>query len=290
MKIDVSSKGFKFWNVRKDEVKNKKLLELLDEDYIPTDLYNNGLFFEKREYFPTYPLTNTQCYNGVYYNLSAPLKFHESPKRMVVIFSALPSADGLNSPQVDKRYLINSFSNKRVMLEEELIILRIYDINRLHGSFYLNTSNFSDYEQQVISLIKKQIANFGVKDKNVVLLGSFKGATASLYYSSIMNLKSISCDPVIDISVFLKDNDFMCLLDSLHSTSILDVVNSNKSNDRLIFCSESIEQSYKDIVKLKDVELIKVECANRKDFIKTIEVEVFAMLNYLLNSDDFILN
>lgn len=284
--IELNTKNFKFWNVRKNKSTNVQLNDLLDNDFIPTSLLPGKLLFSKRESFPTYPTLLTNTKNGVIYNITYPLNFRENPKRMLIIFSSLPSSDYLNSTNVEHRYIVNTYMDKRKMLEEELIILRIYDVNRLSGSFYLNTSNFMNYEDSIIDLIQFYQSKFDINQNNLVMLGAFKGGTGALYYGHKMNIKNVSCDPVIDIEGYLSENDFMCLLSSLNKKSIKCDLSSNVRS--YVFCSQHISDTYKDIASLENINMIELsDFKDRSTLFNGSKKEVLGLVNYLLNEGDY---
>ncbi|MEX5913733.1 accessory Sec system protein Asp2 [Staphylococcus ureilyticus] len=84
-------------------------------------------------------------------------------------------------------------------LVKNVYTMRIMDLNVSHGSHYISTSNFPDYEKNIQLSILNLIEKLNIKKENVVLYGGSKGGTGALYHGAALDLKTLAVDPIVNI-------------------------------------------------------------------------------------------
>lgn len=86
-------------------------------------------------------------------------------------------------------------------------ILEIGDINLINGSFYTNTKNYPNYENEIQELISMIADKYGIDHENIVLYGASRGGVGAVLHGTLGNYKFIAADPVINDTPWYQEND-----------------------------------------------------------------------------------
>lgn len=277
---------------RGSQAVHDKYNEILSHDFILGDHKDGVSYFGKREEWQ-WNRDDIKKKNGVFYTLDLqPKKFigMEDPK-LIVVFSHF----GPDSVNAGERTFQPYFKDIRTFIIPNTIILRILDFNRSHGSFYLNTNNYVDFEQQIQDLISDISEENNVNQEDIVLLGSSKGGTGALIHGLLGNYKFLSVDPIINENYFLENkNDWHFMKGAREldfSVKVREVAaNFNRSNQAFIISNSNVPATYKEIEKLKDVKKIKIfdtknplAYGTHSRVGPTAKFETITLLNVLLN-------
>lgn len=85
--------------------------------------------------------------------------------------------------------------------------MRLTDFNISHGSHYVSTPNFPDYEEQVQGLLKKFRKDLNVSHDRVVLYGGSKAGTGALVHGVLGDYHAVACDPIINATKYNEDSN-----------------------------------------------------------------------------------
>jgi len=185
--------------------KNKKAkkiaLRLSAHDYI---LHGNmGTFyrFVKRTELDT----NYPKYKDVHYRVIPPKEDKKYWSNRLLV--RMLSFTAHNKTSMLGRNFQRDFKTLKDSVVKNTYILEIGDINLINGSYYTNTKNFPDYEEQVQELIRFIAEKYNVKKGEIVLYGASRGGTGALIHAALGNYKFIVADPVINDMPWYKDSD-----------------------------------------------------------------------------------
>src|SRR5699024_12508775 len=106
--------------------------------------------------------------------------------------------------------------------------MHIMDLNVSHGSHYINTINYSEYEQHIQQTILHVKNSLEVDENNIVFYGVSKGGTGALFHGSIMDKKRLAVDPILNIGGKLEDNDRR-FLKNLRREELVPEISKNKA-------------------------------------------------------------
>ncbi|MFD0961848.1 accessory Sec system protein Asp2 [Paenibacillus chungangensis] len=155
-------------------------------------------------------------------------------------------------------------------LVKNVYTMRIMDLNCSHGSHYINTINYKNYEKDIQNAITKVISKLEIDKENVVLYGVSKGGTGSIYHGSALDLKVVAVDPILHLGHYNSKNDYHFLKD-LRKEDLTDSINKSLNNcadnEKYIICSRNVKFNYEQVLKLN------------KDKIKVID-----MVDKMVNS------
>jgi hypothetical protein len=146
-------------------------------------------------------------------------------------------------------------------------VLRVADSNLISGSYFFNTPNYLDYEENLQSFFKKIAGSNEIPLENIVFYGFSRGGTASLYHAALGNYACVSVDPVVDRSPWLKNNQDLHLVFDFLPLSFLEKLSaalsqtSSEAKQLQIICSENSSAVFPEILKL---DLSKVRLSNLK--------------------------
>ncbi|PNZ39170.1 hypothetical protein CD150_13025, partial [Staphylococcus ureilyticus] len=90
--------------------------------------------------------------NDIFYTLDKPIDRkvnNEVPKKLLVIFTCMPNSSDYDSSLMPKRMFPKFFNGIERSLVKNVYTMRIMDLNVSHGSHYISTSNFPDYEKNI---------------------------------------------------------------------------------------------------------------------------------------------
>lgn len=236
--------------------------------------------------------------NGIFYSLQKPLgrKINEkTEKKLLVIFSKMPGSKLYDSSKLPHRMLPTFFEGIERNLVKNVYIMRIMDLNVSHGSHYVNTTNFPDYEEKIQKAIKNIKDKLSISRKNIVFYGVSRGGAGSLLHGSAMDIKTLAVDPIVNIGGDMYENDRRLLKD-LRQDDLIPIISSNvkekNQSTKFVICSENSKKYYNEIIRL-DNEFFNI--LNMKDDNITTHPEVsqntvpeqLMLLNILLTDFSF---
>lgn len=194
---------------RENEDAYQIYISLLDHDFILYMHRDNQSFFIKRELVATIWQRKDLTQKGdTFYKVEEPLKNNKlASKRLVVIFSSMPPADDYFSDNVASRMFVRNYPSMPKHLLKNTYILRIMDLNRSSGSYYLNAGQCHTLESDVQAIISEVCEKNTINSENVVLYGASKGGTGALYHSILGNYHAVVVDPIFSIENYNKSND-----------------------------------------------------------------------------------
>ncbi|MGW8028567.1 accessory Sec system protein Asp2 [Staphylococcus xylosus] len=283
---------------RKDSDIKSVYKDLLANDYILYLHKNSVSRFCKREF--TYKLFTEEHklnkYKNIMYKLETPdgRKInHKTPSKLIVIFAKMPAAKPYDSAKIPHRMLPPFFGDLERSLLKNVYIMRIMDLNVSHGSHYINTTNYPEYEEEIRESIENVINDLKIEKDDVTFYGVSRGGAGAIYHGAKLDYKTLAVDPIVNIGGELYGNDRR-LLKGLRKEDLVPDINNNieLSNhyQKFVICSENVPLYYKQALRLNH-ELIKV--INLKDDnIKTHPdvspnsvPEQLMILNYLLGGE-----
>ncbi|WP_239372217.1 XcbB/CpsF family capsular polysaccharide biosynthesis protein [Mammaliicoccus sciuri] len=106
----------------------------------------------------------------------------EVPKKLLVIFICIPDAKRYDSSLIPNRMFPKFFDGIERSLVKNVYTLRIMELNVSHGSHYISTTIYPEYEEGIQSTILKVMEEFNIYKEHVVLYGGSKGGTGALIY------------------------------------------------------------------------------------------------------------
>ncbi|WP_240594914.1 accessory Sec system protein Asp2, partial [Mammaliicoccus vitulinus] len=150
-------------------------------------------------------------------------------------------------------------------LVKNVYTMRIMDLNVSHGSHYINTVNYPDYEQEIQESIENVRNYLDIDKKNVVFYGVSRGGAGAIVHGTSMDYKTLAVDPILNIGDKLEANDRR-LLKGLRKEDLVPMVNENLSVSnkfqKVIICSENVKLYYEQSMRInKD----KAKVINMKD-------------------------
>lgn len=279
---------------RGSEDVHEKYNEILSHDFILGDHKDGVSYFGKREEWQ-WNRKDVLEKEGVFYSLELPAPKFKGLKnsKMIVIFSHF----GPDSVNAGERTFQTYFKNIKAFVPPNVIILRIMDFNRSHGSFYLNTVNYTDFEQRIQKLILKISEENKVNVDDIILLGSSKGGTGALVHGLLGNYKFLSVDPIINDNYFVENkNDWHFMKGAREldfSKKIREISNSfHRENQGFIIANSNVPMTYSEIKRISDISIIKIfDTKNPLAYGThslvgpTAKFEMISLLNILINDD-----
>lgn len=192
-------------------------IELLNHDYVLYMHQDQRSYFIKREEVWTIWQRKDLIQQGqTFYTLADPLKNNKlAKKRLVVIFSSMPPAKDYFSDNVARRMFVQNYPSMPKHLLKNTFILRIMDLNRSSGSYYLNAGRCHTLENDVQAIINKVCEEHHIMPSDVVLYGGSKGGTGALYHSILGNYHAVVVDPIFSIEKYNKSKDMHYLKNTL---------------------------------------------------------------------------
>lgn len=205
-----------------NETVNKDFKILMANDYILGEHINGISYFQKRKTFP-FSGSDFQIYKDLRYGIQSKIDQKSlAEEKMVVIFNHF---SGSFASRVKERMPNNVWPDIQKNLIEGTCILRIMDYNLSHGSGYINTINFLDFEEQVQELIFKIMDEKKIRKENVVLWGSSKGATGAFYHAILGDFKVVAIDPILDEKWYLEKKNDIHFMGGLRETDLVPKIN-----------------------------------------------------------------
>lgn len=231
-------------------VANEKLRQLLLEAKTIDGYYAGRAYAVKRKVLET----GLKQYKGVFYDLELSQNQPDFfTKKLLVWFPGLLS---YNHGNARDNFFPNPFEGITGSIAKNTVVLRIADSNLINGSYYLNTPNFRDYEQNIQELIAKTAEEEGILRENILCAGSSRGGMGALYHGLLGNYALVSMDPVVDRSPWLQSADVQLMFDCI-PVSFVDKLNqllekTNLSAEKIqVITSPQVPITYPFIIQLK---------------------------------------
>lgn len=243
---------------RQDKDAYQAYIELLDHDYVLYMHSNEQSFFIKRELVATIWQRKDLIQKGeTFYTVADPLKVNKlAPNRLVVIFSSMPSAKDYYSDNVASRMFVQNYPSMPKHLLKNTYILRIMDLNRSSGSYYLNAGKCRTLESDVQAIISTVCEQYNIVSDNVVLYGGSKGGTGALYHSILGNYHAVVVDPIFSIEKYNQANDMHYLKNVLPEKLLpkfqkaLEVYPSDRQ--KIILGTSLVPENYQEYSQIND--------------------------------------
>ncbi|MBD5823730.1 XcbB/CpsF family capsular polysaccharide biosynthesis protein [Lactococcus petauri] len=289
--LELSKNNYKVYEIYK---------ELISHDFMFYFHSGNKSYFIKRKLIKNIWKRNDLVqYGDLFYTIEKPLENRTnswSPLRLIVMFSSM-TADEYYSPNIGLRCFTKNFPSIQKSIVKNTMIMRIMDLNLSHGSHYINTDNYPNFENDVQESIINVMSQYNIHKDDVVLYGGSKGGTGALYHSLLGDYNSISIDPIISLLEYnemMKDSHY---LKGLRKESILEDLKELSRKDldygKIIIGSPAIPFNYRlfsqlknDNIKIQDIfdESIK---SHPDISLSCISEQVTYLNNYFLNSNNY---
>lgn len=289
--LELSKNNYKVYEIYK---------ELISHDFMFYFHSGNKSYFIKRKLIKNIWKRNDLVqYGDLFYTIEKPLENRTnswSPLRLIVMFSSMTD-DEYYSPNIGLRCFTKNFPSIQKSIVKNTMIMRIMDLNLSHGSHYINTDNYPNFENDVQESIINVMSQYNIHKDDVVLYGGSKGGTGALYHSLLGDYNSISIDPIISLLEYnemMKDSHY---LKGLRKESILEDLKELSRKDldygKIIIGSPAIPFNYRlfsqlknDNIKIQDIfdESIK---SHPDISLSCISEQVTYLNNYFLNSNNY---
>lgn len=254
-------------HARKDPKVHEMYKKLLENDYIHYFHDNNHIskLYKREHVEELFKRKDLIKENGVFFTLDKPIgrKVNEStPKRLLVLFPCMPSDDKYDSYLMPDRMFPKFFDGIEKSLVKNVHTMRIFDLNCSHGSHYINTVNYKDYEKGIQNAILKVISDLEIHKEDVVLYGVSKGGTGSLYHGSVLDLKALAVDPILHLAEYNSMNDYH-FLKGLRQEDLTQTINENLSkcenNQKYLICSSQVKFNFEQVLKINQEKIKMID-------------------------------
>lgn len=242
---------------------------LLENDYI---LYHHldkiSRFIKRKSAYSVLDENKYDKFNDIIYKLETPTGRKINPKyakTLLVVFSKMPGTEIYDDARFPYRMLPPYFPDLPRSLVKNNYIMRVMDLNVSHGSHYINTINFPDYEDQLENAIKNVQDELKIDKKNVVFFGVSRGGAGAIYHGTKLDYKTLAVDPIVNIGGPMYANDRR-ILGGLRKDDLVPDINSfvDDSNEfpKYIICSENVKNYYEQTIRLNGE---KINILNMRD-------------------------
>lgn len=276
---------------------NKDFKELLANDYMLAEHIDGVSYFQKRKTL-VFADPEMKSFEDLRYTIQDKIeqKAHRQSK-LLVVFSHFSGDFG---PHISKRMYFNIWPDVQKSLVKDTVVLRIMDYNLSHGSGYINTINFPDYERQVQDLITFVMEQQGIEKKNVVLWGSSKGGTGATYHALLGDYKLVAIDPILDEKWYIENKGDVHFVNGLRKTNLIDDINemiehSDYQFKKFIIANSHYSFNYEALQRMKSDKLISIldiDMPNAYDHLQVVgynsKIQSLTLLNASL--DEQIMN
>lgn len=205
----------------------------------------------------------------------------EHVENAVVVFSSLPPQDKYFSHRMYDRCFNQNNPRISQYLRNNTVYIRIADLNCMYGSYYLNTTNYPNYEAELSEAFLSLQSKYRLQNSQILMYGSSKGGTGAFLFSQKHNYKCLVCDPIINMDTYNDDNDLHYLkgMELEHRFDKFKQLPSG-TNRRIVIASERIQCNFPILHKLHR-ETENFEIVNLKfEYIKNHPDVTLKTLNY----------
>lgn len=255
----------------------KQYIDIISNDFLLISHHKDryDVFMKRIKYHPEKlkNYSDLKRYKELIYTLTLPnikKKSNTLPNRLLVLFSHM-NGSKYDSSNAIERLFVHYFDDIQRSLVKNVFVLRLADLNLSHGSYYSNTENYPDYEEQIQGLIKYICNEYDIKQNNVVLYGGSKGGAGALLHGAIGDYKVVAGDPIIN--TYLYDKKDWHFVKNFKVEDLTDkIINYAKNNDtkKYIFASSVLKFNFDVISNLAEQSnnLIKVVDLSNDEMIK----------------------
>lgn len=194
------------------------ITKLIKNDYVLTDGIANEFTFIKRAAYLTKLASNLSAGQFLENDIFWSEQVIGKPKNMLVIFSSLPTNDKYFSSDFLERAFTQNNPQIYKFIKDDVVIVRIADLNAIYGSYYTNTVNYPNYENNIAKALESIQNKYHLTNNNVTLYGSSKGGYGALLSSLNSGYNAILMDPIVSMKVYNKNLN-------LHYMQGIEVVN-----------------------------------------------------------------
>ena len=263
------------WNAEKIIIRTNSelnLLELAIDNANFYDLYTSLLKHDYMLYFhvmeKSYFIKRKLIYliwhrrdllsaGETFYTIEKPFSIRRGQRnKLVVLFSSMPHADNAISPNIAERCFFRNYPSLVKYLLPNTYVIRIMDCNLTCGSYYLNTSNYPDFERDIQNIIRTVAYNFSVANNDIVLFGISKGGTGALYHSILGNYHAVVVDPLFSLSKYNTEGDShftqQYFPEKLTPIFKKEKAHSQAQLTKVIIGVPSIQENYSEYIQLKE--------------------------------------
>lgn len=214
-----------------------------------------------------------------------------APNRLVIIFSSMPEEKEYYSPNIGVRCFTKNFPSLPQHVVKNTKIMRMMDVNLSHGSHYINTKNYPNFESDVQKAIKEVMECYEINQEDVVMYGELKGGTGALYHALLGDYKCVCVAPIInqkEYNQLINDEHFFKQAPIEDITSKLEQLMKKCHRKKIIisssyipldhgFYSQSTNEKIIDIVPIVDLAI-----KEHKDVVIHSVSEQVTLINELL--------
>lgn len=285
---------------KKRPLLHKLYKELMKEDFMFYFHSGTKSYFVKRKLIKNlWHRTDLIQFGDLFYTIELPPEKRRNnliPLRLVVMFSSM-TADNYYSPNIGLRCFMKNFPTIQSSIVKNTIVMRIMDVNLSHGSHYINTNNYPDFENNIQEAIVKVMTEYNIHKDDVVLYGASKGGTGALYHSMLGDYKSISIDPIISLKQYNDEMNDAHYLKGLRKESLLDDLlklgRADFEYDKIVIGCPMVPFNYNLFIQVKNKNVVVHEILDRE--IKShpdispncISEQVTFINNHFLNSNNY---
>lgn len=238
--------------------------KLLQQDYI-LYFHEQGVskFYKRAFISELWKRKDLHQFNDLFYTITPPAEDkinNKGPNKLLILFPCMPPNEDLNSALIPKRMFTEFFKSIQKYLVKNVNIVRIMDLNCSHGSHFCNTSNYPKMESDVQACIEHIISTLNINRNDVVLYGASKGGTGALLHGSVLDLKLLAVDPILNLEEYNR-NDFHYLKD-FREEDLTPILNNNLTKNhkaaKYLICSPVAEFNYAQTHKLDNHVITKI--------------------------------
>jgi len=257
----------------------EKYIELTRNDYVMiSHMRGYSVFIKRTDYHPERIASyeHVRRYLDLMYTITSPPPKRRSstlPNRLLVLFSHMNGGSGYDSNNAMDRQFVQFFTDVQRSLVKNVYVLRLADTNLSHGSYFVNTPNFPNYENLIQDLIKKVAKNNNISLDDVILYGGSKGGAGALVHASLGNYHAVAGDPIINAAKYNANKDWHFVKNFREANLTDKIINQAESNTKkmYVFASKAHPFNYEHSVHLSKQSngLIEIIDLSKDSMIKT---------------------
>lgn len=182
-------------------------------DYILSHNCNLSSTFIKRQFYLEQLANNLESGQFVENQIHWTEEQFGNPRKMLVIFSSLPPMTKYYSANMLERCF--NPNNPRISehIPNDVVVVRIADINGIYGSYYTNTTNFPDYEQRIGEVLQSIQKKYHLDNTDITLYGGSKGGYGALIHGLSHGYRVLALDPITTMKVYNHSCDLHYMQD-----------------------------------------------------------------------------